>query len=97
MALKTKPEDFPAAVRFSFEEKGGSIEVTSSRVTQEDRLPYRLLGGSAQFPDIEAFKAKVIEAGMTPAVAEDRGRSFNATARQLRGLGFSVELPGNGA
>jgi hypothetical protein len=30
---------------------------------------------------------------LTPAVAEDQNRSFNATARQLRELGFLVGVP----
>jgi hypothetical protein len=93
MPLKTKPEDLPAAVRFSIEHKEGFIEVACAALPQREDWRYRVHDGVVRFADLDAFKAKVVEAGMTPAVAEDTGRSFNATARQLRGLGFSVELP----
>jgi len=93
MPQQTKPEDYPAAVRFRLVEKDGSFQVTCSTVTQGDQLPYRLLGGCPRYADRDAFQAQVERVGMSPAVAEDEGRSFNATARQLRNLGFSVELP----
>jgi hypothetical protein len=94
MPLQTKPEDLPAAVRFSIEPKDGFIEVACTALPQKEEWRYRLSEGTAvRFADRDAFKARVVQAWMTPAVAEDAGRSFNATARQLRELGFSVELP----
>jgi hypothetical protein len=94
MPLQTKPEDLPAAVRFSIEPKDGFIEVGCTALPQKEEWRYRLNDGAAvHFADRDAFKARVVQAGMTPAVAEDAGRSFNATARQLREIGFSVELP----
>ena len=92
MPLKTKPEDYPAAVRFHAAETDGSFAVTCTNVTPEGQRPYRIEGGGPRFANREQFKAKVVEIGMSPAVAEDQDRSFNATARQLRELGFSVEL-----
>jgi len=92
MPLQTKPEDYPAAVRFHLSQPDGAFEVTVSAVPSEDQLPYRIQGGAPRFPDRDAFKAKAVEAGLTPAVAEDQNRSFNATARQLRELGFSVDV-----
>ncbi|HEX4068417.1 MAG TPA: hypothetical protein VHZ09_20525 [Acidobacteriaceae bacterium] len=92
MPLQTKPEDYPAAVRFHVSQPDGAFEVTVSSVTSEDQLPYCIQGGAPRFPDRDAFKARVVEAGMSPAVAEDQSRSFNATARQLRELGFSVDV-----
>lgn len=91
MPLQTKPEDYPAAVCFHASQQDGAFEVTVRSVTPEDQQPYRVQGGAPRFADRDAFKAKVVEVGMSPAVAEDQGRSFNATARQLRELGFSVE------
>src|SRR5581483_12353502 len=93
MPLDTKPEDLPAAVRFTVEAKDGFIEVSCAALPQKEEWRYRLHDGAVHFADRDAFKAKVVQAGMTPAVAEDSGRSFNATARQLRALGFAVELP----
>lgn len=93
MPLQTKPEDYPAAVRFHVSQQDGAFEVTVTPVTPDHQLPYQIQGGAPRFPDRDAFKAKVVEAGMSPAVAEDQSRSFNATARQLRDLGFSVEVP----
>lgn len=92
MPLQTKPEDFPAAVRFQLADQDRALEVTCSLVTDESQSPYRIAGGAPHFADRDAFKAKIVEVGMTPAVAEDQGRSFNATGRQLRELGFSVDL-----
>ena len=46
----------------------------------------------ARFDDNDTFRVRAIWVGLTPAVAEDGGRSFNVTARQLRELGFRVEL-----
>lgn len=92
MPLQTQPEDYPAAVHFHVAQQDGALEVTVTPVTPEDQIPYRIQGGAPRFPNREAFKAKVVEVGMSPAVAEDQERSFNATARQLRELGFSVEL-----
>ncbi|HVT98796.1 MAG TPA: hypothetical protein VHE33_14930 [Acidobacteriaceae bacterium] len=93
MPLNTKPEDLPAAVRFSIEPKDGYIEVAGTALPQKEEWRYRLHDGAVRFADHDAFKAKVVYVGMSPAVAEDIGRSFNATARQLRELGFAVELP----
>ncbi len=53
--------------------------------------PYSIQGGKPHFTSRDEFKAKVVSIGMSPAVAEDE-RSFNATARQLRELGFSVRV-----
>lgn len=94
MPLQTKPEDLPAAVRFNIEPKDVFIEVScAAALPQKEDWRYRLNDGAVRFADRDAFKARVVQVGMTPAVAEDTGRSFNATARQLRELGFSVELP----
>lgn len=92
MALDTKPEDFPAAVRFSTSSKDGAVEVTCALLAQQQNPPYRIKGGAPRFESRDAFKAKVVSAGLTPAVAEDQARSFNATARQLRELGFIVAI-----
>ncbi len=92
MPLKTKPEDKPASVCFHLDFKdAGPIEVTASLLPNQNQHPYRIQGGTPRFDNRDAFKSKVLEVGMSPAVAEDPGRSFNATARQLRELGFSVE------
>jgi hypothetical protein len=92
MPLQTKPEDYPAAVCFHISQPDGAFEVTVSPVTPDNQLPYRIQGGAPRFADRDAFKAKAVQVGLTPAVAEDQERSFNATARQLRELGFSIEL-----
>lgn len=92
MPLPWKPEDHPAAVCFHVADKDGALEITVTSVTPENRLPYRIQGGEPRFTSRDAFKSKVVEVGMSPAVAEDHHRSFNATARQLRELGFSVEV-----
>jgi len=91
MPLKTKPEDKPAAVRFNIREKDGGLEVSCALLPMKKTPPYRIKGGAPRFGSRDAFKAEVVEAGMSPAVAEDERRSFNATARQLRELGFVVE------
>jgi hypothetical protein len=98
MPLPWKPEDHPAAVCFHWAENDGAFQVTvtpvppDSHVTPGGQSPYRIDGGEPRFASRDAFKAKVVEVGMSPAVAEDGNRSFNATARQLRELGFHVEL-----
>jgi hypothetical protein len=92
MPLPWKPEDRPAAVCFHVAENDGSFQVTVTSVTPEDRRPYRIEGGEPRFPNRDAFQAKAVQIGMSPAVAQDHDRSFNATARQLRELGFTVEL-----
>jgi hypothetical protein len=98
MPTALKPDDLPAAVRFRAADTDGPFEVTVSGVEPQNQHPYRIEGGALRFASRDAFKAKVIEAGMSPAVAEDQTRSFNATARQLRELGFTVEvLPGEAA
>ncbi len=93
MPLDTKPEDLPAAVRFSLETKDGFVEVACTALEQKEEWRYRLHDGAVRFANRDAFKAKAVYVGLSPAVAEDTGRSFNATARQLRELGFAVELP----
>ncbi len=93
MPLQTKPEDKPAPVRFSVSEKDDVLEVTVSLLPLKKEAPWVLQGGTPQFENRDAFKARVVEVGLSPAVAEDQGRSFNATARQLRELGFLVGLP----
>lgn len=92
MPLQTEPEDVPAAVRFCLEQKEGSLEVTCAMLMQQSQRPYRIEDATLHFESYDAFKANVVHVGMTPAVAEEPGRSFNATARQLRGLGFTVKL-----
>ncbi|HEX4312199.1 MAG TPA: hypothetical protein VHZ25_19360 [Acidobacteriaceae bacterium] len=92
MPLDTKPEDIPAPVHFRASVKDASLEIACAVLPGREKLPYRIDGGSPGFKDIESFKAKAVHAGLTPAVAEDFGRSFNATARQLRELGFIVEV-----
>jgi hypothetical protein len=92
MPLDTKPEDFPAAVRFSVSERAGGLDVTCALLPERKDPPYRVEGGNPHFESRDAFKAKVVYVGLTPAVAEDHDRSFNATARQLRELGFLVEV-----
>jgi|GEM_PF-6546259 len=91
MSLQIKPEDYPAAVRFHFEEKCSSFDVVCVRVAAGHQQRYEI-NGAMRFANRDEFKAKVTEAGMSPSVAEDQNRSFNATARQLRELGFTVEL-----
>jgi hypothetical protein len=92
MPVETNPEDYPAAVRFRIAEDDGAFQVSASLLAPDHPLPYRIDGGEPRFPSRDAFKAKAAAAGLTPSVAEDPTRSFNATARQLRELGFSVEL-----
>jgi hypothetical protein len=98
MPLKTKPEDKPAAICFHLDFQGrdsqdqGPLEVTATLLPNQLQHPYRIDGGAPHFHDRDDFKARAVRIGMTPAVAEDPGRSFNATARQLRELGFTVEL-----
>lgn len=92
MPVQTKPEDKPAAVYFHLAHKDDALEVTVTALPQQNSLPYRIQGGAPRFGDRDAFKGRVVEVGLTPAVAEDEGRSFNATARQLKELGFSVEV-----
>ena len=92
MPVESKPEDKPAAVCFHFDFKDDGLEITCSPVSGPQQRPYTILRGAPHFPDRDALKAKVVSIGMSPAVAEDERRSFNATARQLRELGFSVRL-----
>ena len=98
MPLKTKPEDKPAAICFHLDFKDrdsqdqGPVEVTATLLPHQSELPYRIDGGTPRFDSREDFKARAVGIGMTPAVAEDPGRSFNATARQLRELGFTVAV-----
>lgn len=92
MPLDTQPEDKPAAVLFYLSENDGTFEVTSSNLQQKKDPPFRVVGGVLRFENRDAFKARAVQVGLTPAVAEDEGRSFNATARQLRELGFEVQL-----
>jgi len=91
--LDTKPEDFPAAVRFHISHNAEGFVVTCTLLPKQKDPPYSIEGGTPHFTSRDAFKSKVVYAGMTPAVAEDQDRSFNATARQLRELGFLVDLP----
>ncbi|MGH9606782.1 MAG: hypothetical protein ACRD3N_13915 [Terracidiphilus sp.] len=91
MSVQIEPEDCPAAVRFHFEEKHSSFDVVCISVVAGQRQPYEI-NGPMHFANRDEFKAKVVEAGMSPSAAEDQNRSFNATARQLRELGFAVEM-----
>jgi hypothetical protein len=91
MPHQTKPEDKPAAVRFHIFDMDGGLEVSCALLPMKKTPPYRIEGGAPRFGSRDAFKAEVVEAGMSPAVAEDERRSFNATPRQLRKLGFVVE------
>lgn len=97
MPLKTKPEDKPAAICFSFSTEDDGLEITCSTLPQQQSLPYHIQGGNPHFTSQDDFKKKIVEVGMTPAAAETPKRSFNATARQLRELGFSVEVEENAA
>jgi hypothetical protein len=90
MPVQSKPEDVPAAVRFQLNQREGSLEVSCALLPQQTSRPYSVEDGSVRFDSRDAFKAAVVRAGMSPAVAEDEGRSFNATARQLRELGFAI-------
>ena len=92
MPLQTKPEDKPAPVRFHLARKRKALEITCSLLPQQHNPPFRIDGGAPRFENRDSFKAKVVAIGMTPAVADEEGRSFNATARQLQSLGFSVEV-----
>jgi hypothetical protein len=92
MPLDTQPEDFPAAVRFQISDAPGAFVVTCALLPEQKNPPYTIEGGNPHFENRDEFKAKVVYAGLTPAVAEDQGRSFNATARQLRELGFLVNV-----
>ncbi|MGC2301177.1 MAG: hypothetical protein WA476_20400 [Acidobacteriaceae bacterium] len=92
MPLDTKPEDKPAAVLFHLSPGDGAFAVTSTNLPQKRDPPFRIMGGVLDFDNRDAFKARAVQVGLTPAVAEEEGRSFNATARQLRELGFEVEL-----
>lgn len=90
MPLQTKPQDEPAAVHFHIEQSDSSIEVSVSLIPEQN-APFRV-HGPARFDDYDTFRGRAIWVGLTPAVAEDSGRSFNVTARLLRELGFRVEL-----
>ena len=93
MPVESKPEDKPAAVCFHFDFQDNGLAVTASPVSgRQQRRPYAILEGKPRFTNRDDFKAKVVSIGMSPAVAEDERRSFNATARQLRELGFSVRV-----
>ncbi|HEX3662197.1 MAG TPA: hypothetical protein VHU89_12235 [Acidobacteriaceae bacterium] len=92
MPVDTKPEDKPAAVCFHFDFRDNGLEISCSPATGTERRPYSIQAGTPRFHDRDAFKARVVSLGMSPAVAEDESRSFNATARQLRELGFSVRV-----
>lgn len=91
MPLQTKPQDEPSAVCFHVEPRDQSIEVTVSLVPEQNDPPFHV-AGPVRFDNHDTFKARAIWVGLTPAVAEDTTRSFNVTARQLRELGFRVEL-----
>lgn len=92
MPMQSKPEDAPAAVRFQLNQREGALEVSCALLPQQTSPPYSVEDGAVRFESRDAFKAAVVRAGMSPAVAEDVGRSFNATARQLRRLGFSIAM-----
>ena len=92
MPVDTKPEDKPAAVCFHVHSHDGALSVTCSLVGEAEKHPYSIDDGAARFSSREDFKAKAVAAGLSPAVAEDERRSFNATARQLRELGFTVHV-----
>ena len=92
MPVDTKSEDKPASVCFHLDVQDNGISVTCSPVNTAQQRPYNIQGGAPHFTNRDDFKAKVVSIGMTPAVAEDDSRSFNATARQLRELGFSVRV-----
>lgn len=92
MPVDTKPEDKPAAVCFNFDFQDNGLAVSCSPVGDTQQRPYSIQSGAPHFTNRDDFKAKVVSIGMSPAVAEDERRSFNATARQLRELGFSVRV-----
>ncbi len=93
MPVDTKPEDKPAARPLP---PGLSGQRPRHHLQPRHRprtsAPSPIQGGTPRFTDRDDFKAKVVSIGMSPAVAKDDSRSFNATARQLRELGFSVRV-----
>lgn len=92
MPVQAKPEDKPSAICFHLQQEERELHVSCSVLSQTKTPPYRVSEDVLKFPNAEAFKKKIIEVGMTPAAAENARRSFNATARQLRELGFSVQV-----
>lgn len=92
MPVETKQEDKPARVRFARNGKDGELEISCTLLAGQEPAPYRIEGGTPRFGSVSALKGKAVEVGMSPAVAEDPSRSFNATARQLRELGFQVSV-----
>lgn len=92
MPVQAKPEDKPSAICFHLQQQESELNVSCSMLPQTKTPPYRVSEGILKFPNVEAFKKKIIEVGMTPAAAENARRSFNATARQLKELGFSVQV-----
>ena len=92
MPVDTQLEDKPAAVCFHLDFKDNGLDISCSPVTGSEQRPYSIQGGKPHYTNRDEFKAKVVSIGMSPAVAEDESRSFNATARQLRELGFSVRV-----
>jgi len=96
MSQPWKLEDRPGAVCFHLADKDGGLEVTVSQLSQQSERRYRVQGGAPRFASRDEFKARAIQTGFSPGVAEDPGRSFNATARQLRELGFDVALETEG-
>lgn len=92
MPVESKPVDKPAAVCFHFDFHDNGLAVTCSPVSNDPGRPWSLHGGTPHFTNRDEFKARVVSIGMSPAVAEDERRSFNATGRQLRELGFSVRV-----
>lgn len=92
MPVETKPEDKPARVRFHRDKKGAALEIVCELTPGQDTAPFTVEGGKPRYSSLDGLKAKVVEVGMSPAVAEDPSRSFNATARQLRQLGFDVDV-----
>lgn len=92
MPVDTKPENKPAAVCFHFDITDSGLDISLSPVGGSNHRPYSVQSGTPHFANRDDFKAKAVSIGMSPAVAEDESRSFNATARQLRELGFTVRV-----
>ncbi len=92
MPVESKAEDKPAAVCFHLDFQDNGLAISCTPVPGSQQRPYSIQGGTPYFTNRDDFKAKVVSIGMSPAVAEDESRSFNATARQLRELGFSVRV-----
>ena len=92
MPVTTKPEDKPSPIVFQIRRDEGGLTMSCSALPGQTASAYRILGGAPRFADRDSLKQQIVQVGMTPSAAEDTGRSFNATARQLKELGFDIEV-----